>query len=343
MATFPKTTCNGKKLILQSQKVPRSSTSPYSAMSIPITTQERLSSLDSKTIFYLAYGSNLSAETFKGTRGIRPISACIVHVPTLSLTFDLAGIPYSEPCFANTKIRDPLNDPHKDHEYHKDRWHKGLIGVVYEVTPEDFRTIIATEGGGASYQDVIVPCYTLPPGGKTVDPEPKGVPFMAHTLLQPREEPDENRFSMNTQLKHVVDATQFVQRPDPSYAQPSARYLNLITTGAEEHSLPSEYLAYLYNIRPYTITTRRQRLGQALFLAFWAPLIFAIIQSGKTFADDQGKIPSWLATLTLLVFNVMWRTYDRFYLPAFGNGERTQYGKRKLEDGDKCLWGNEKV
>jgi hypothetical protein len=49
-----------------------------------------------KTILYLAYGSNLSSETFRKTRGIVPISQVNVLVPDLTLTFDLPGVPYLE-------------------------------------------------------------------------------------------------------------------------------------------------------------------------------------------------------------------------------------------------------
>ncbi|KAG9231535.1 hypothetical protein BJ875DRAFT_353349, partial [Amylocarpus encephaloides] len=293
------------------------STIPISKL--PPTSQERLVSSDSKTILYLAYGSNLSAETFKGARGIKPLSAVNVHVPNLALTFDLSGIPYTEPCFANTKYRDPENDPPKQSDYHKDRWHKGLIGVVYEVTPEDYRTVIATEGGGASYEDILVPCYPIQPGGKTVDPHPSGSPFQAHTLLMP---PEKN----------------FKRRTDPSYAQPSARYLKLITDGAEEHALPSEYLGFLYNIRPYTITTRKQKMGQVIFMGAWMPLIMALFGLGRVLADKDGKIPDWMATLMGFFFKVLWTTYDKIFKPMFGDGERTISKGEDDELGQENRW-----
>ena len=131
------------------------------------------------TVLYLAYGSNLCDETFKGKRGIRPLSSINVQVPSLRLTFDLPGLPYTEPCFANSGLRETADHPsdstsnaaradekthllqkapHKE-PYRKDRWHKGLIGVVYECTPEDYAHIIATEGGGASYHDILVDCH----------------------------------------------------------------------------------------------------------------------------------------------------------------------------------------
>lgn len=258
-----------------------------------------------KTILYLAYGSNLSAETFKGNRGIKPLSAVNVHVPSLDLTFDLPGIPYKEPCFANTRYR---NTTSSNSDYHKDRWHKGLIGVVYEVTPEDYRTIIATEGGGASYQDVIVPCYVIPPGTKIVDPRPSGTPFEAHTLFAPSDNNEGGRS---------------ISRPDPSYAQASARYLKLITDGADEHELPADYTAYLYNLRPYTITTYRQSVGQALFLATWFPVVMFLFGLARITADEDGKIPKWLVQIQGMVFRLLWASYDNAFKKAFGDGERT--------------------
>ena len=261
--------------------------------------------LPEKTILYLAYGSNLSAETFTGNRGIKPLSAVNVHVPSLDLTFDLPGIPYTEPCFANTRYRKSLPS---DSDYHKDRWHKGLIGVVYEVTPEDYRTIIATEGGGASYQDVVVPCYPIPHGMKGVNPQPSGTPFKAHTLFAPSDN-SSGRTS--------------ISRPDPSYAQASARYLKLITDGAEEHELPAEYLAYLYNLRPYTITTYKQTIGQALFLAAWFPIVLFLFGLARTTADEKGKIPKWLIKIQGVVFRLLWVSYDMAFQKVFGDGERT--------------------
>ncbi|KAI4196440.1 MAG: hypothetical protein LQ348_002319, partial [Seirophora lacunosa] len=123
-----------------------------------------------QTYLYLAYGSNLAASTFRGVRKIQPLAALNVVVPELVMTFDLAGFPYTEPCFANTAYRSsppsspPDNDPPAPSEsektpllpaYKNPHWPKGLVGVVYEVTASDFAHIIATEGGGAAYKDVL--------------------------------------------------------------------------------------------------------------------------------------------------------------------------------------------
>lgn len=306
---------NAVKMTLDIQFGCNLSPTAFMSQKFPSTSLERLSSAgDGKTILYLAYGSNLSAETFKGNRGIKPISALNVHVPSLNLEFDLPGVPYTEPCFANTSYRTIPNAALTKH--HKNGWHKGLVGVVYEVTLEDYRTIKSTEGGGASYIDIVVECYALPVGKKTVEEEPSGATFKAHTLFCP---PNDK-----------------TSRPDPYYAQASARYLKLLTDGGEEHSLPDEYMAYLYNLQPYTITTRRQSAGKYIFATLWMPLILPIMGLGKLFADKEGKIPSWLARIFEILFRLLWLSYDKVFKPAFGDGERT------IEKGDEEVgsWGD---
>ncbi|UPX17859.1 uncharacterized protein EKO05_0008186 [Ascochyta rabiei] len=265
-----------------------------------------------KTVLYLAYGSNLCNETFRGVRGIEPLSQVNVLVPSLRLTFDLAGIPYAEPCFANSARRipnAPVPDPDEP-RYHKDRWQKGLVGVVYEVTRSDYAHIIATEGGGASYHDILIDCYVLP-FADTVPANPTTAPFKAHTLFAPTVQPDEAR---------TADR---IARPDPSYAQPSARYLKLITDGATECELPAEYQEYLHNIRPYTITSRKQAAGKVLFTAIWMPFILMIFAISRRLQDDKGRAPKWFAKLAAMVFAGMWLSYDGVFKKTFGDGERT--------------------
>ena len=259
-----------------------------------------------KTVLYLAYGSNLCDETFRRARGIRPLSQVNVLVPSLKLTFDLPGIPYQEPCFANTALRVP-----DAQDYHKDRWHKGLVGVVYEVTVADYAHIIATEGGGSAYDDILVDCYVLPPSA-TVPTSPDSKPFKAHTLFAPIIDNDDQPRTKDR-----------VTRPDPSYAQPSARYLKLITDGAAERSLPAEYQDYLQDIHTYTITTKKQRIGKAIFLGIWMPFIMFVFTLARKMQDKDGRAPAWLAKLSALLFAGMWMSYDSVFKGAFGDGERT--------------------
>lgn len=233
-------------------------------------------------------------------------------IPQLALTFDLPGVPYSEPCFANTRYRHPAGVCEKNTlhpPYHKDQWPKGLVGVVYEITKADYIHVIATEGGGAAYQDVLVDCYALDEDEcQKVPMEPQGATFKAHTLFSPPN----------------------ASRPDPSYAQPSQRYLKLITDGAEENKLPYEYQEYLKNIRTYTITTTRQRLGQFIFLAIWGPIFAFIFGGAGMFLGKDGRYPKWYAKFAMATFAACWGTYDDFFKKTFGDGERTLEKEEKV-------------
>ena len=272
------------------------------------------SKLPSKdTVLYLAYGSNLCRETFREKRGIKPISQINVVVPELVMTFDLPGIPYTEPCFANTRYRQAPGSEKSieggaDGGRDEENWHKGLVGVAYEVTMADYAHIIATEGGGASYKDVLVDCYALSQDASAAVPMiPSGTRFKAHTLLAPAPTSGSGRRL----------------RPDPDYAQPSPRYLKLITDGADELALPNEYQSYLHSLHGYCMTTNEQRLGQFIFLSIWAPLVAFIFGAGRLFADKNGRYPAWLARLSASIFSSMWASYDSFFKGLFGDGERT--------------------
>ncbi|KAK1595624.1 uncharacterized protein LY79DRAFT_472407, partial [Colletotrichum navitas] len=332
------------------------------------------------TVLYLAYGSNLSAETFLGVRGIRPVSQVNVSAPALTLVFDLPGLPYREPCFANTAPRkvpnlpDPSDPPKfppippppprptppqpQEFPIAPDRsgggdktrtpdlgWDKGLFGVVYEVTREDYATIVATEGGGSSYADILTPCIPLPPRVSVPEKPPIDIPrpFFAHTLYSPsipdpgdddddddhnksgkkngdpgREKPDDPR------KKWYWRFVRPARRPDPTYAQPSARYLKLITDGAAEHELPDDYQRWLRSLRPYVITTLRQRLARWLLTAlFWVPMMMLFALS-KALANKEGRAPLWIGVALGVVFNLLWMAYDGVLKPVFGDGERTQ-------------------
>ncbi|RDW70724.1 uncharacterized protein DSM5745_08235 [Aspergillus mulundensis] len=283
------------------------------------------------TVLYLAYGSNLASKTFLGMRGIKPLSQLNVIVPDLRLTFDLPGIPYIEPCFAGTHFRDipAAEDEENDvpdflekhtllqrSESDQDRYKGPLIGVVYEVTLSDYAKIIATEGGGRGYKDIVVTCQPFPNDYNPADPipeRPATQPLKAHTLLSPA---GMQEMQLRTKSKLGVPRNR-------RYTQPSARYLNLITTGAEEHNLPLEYRAYLAQIQPYRISSVRQRIGMVFFLVLWGPWLLLILGLSRFCARPDGRSPEWVGGLSDSVKAGIWISYDKVFVHIFGNGERT--------------------
>jgi len=286
---------------------------------------------DSGTILYLAYGSNLCEETFRGKRGIRPLSEINVSAPTLRLTMSLPGVPYAEPCFGNVAFRKLPEKPKlPDHPklpfdppaYSKGQWDGGLMGVVYEVTKADYRKIMATEGGGSGYQEIFVPCVPLPPSVSIPEKPPLPElprPFLARTLYAPYLPPDDP--SRSTWWKRLFSGT---RRKDPDYAQPSARYLKLITDGAEEHNLPAAYQGWLHSLQPYTVTSTRQKIGKLVLMATIGPMFLTFMALAKYTADENGRYPWIVAQTMTLLFNTTWVLYDWILKPLFGDGERTQ-------------------
>jgi hypothetical protein len=312
--------------------------SPFDAAHSPIA---------SGTVLYLAYGSNLCYETFQGRRGIHPLTAVNVVVPELKLTFDLPGIPYAEPCFANSARRDAEDAPNPDIEdtvesaasewslvHDHELQHQSLdavapeidnltasqttaqsaplIGVVYEVTAKDYAHIIATEG--STYTDVVVTCTVLPTShysnsdsAVTAVGIPIDKPFKAHTLLAP---PSVVRHS-----------------PTGKAAQPSLRYLTLCRNGAAEHDLPPEWQAYLGNLQHYEITTVSQKIGRTIFMVMLGPLFLTMVGLRAMFGKSDKGTPKWLGNLVRVAFKTVWITYDWILRPLFGEGERTE-GKK---------------
>ncbi|RPA85023.1 hypothetical protein BJ508DRAFT_412419 [Ascobolus immersus RN42] len=290
---------------------------------------------------YLAYGSNLASSTFRGRRQIKPLSAHVVYVPSLKLVFDLPGIPYLEPRFANVAVVDeegvevvstgdakvdetkPLLDtPTKEKtlaELKEDdnvsaEGTKGLYGVVYYVTPEDYAKIVATEGGGTSYADVMVDCVVLPkselaPSEAKVDAtdpanpdfhEGEKIIIKAHTLLAPK-----------SKTRQVTPQ-----------GHPSPRYLGLLTSGAAEHSMPTVWQNYLQKLPTYTATTFRQKAGRVLFMAVWMPMFMTFFTIGRLVTDKEGRAPKWWGAIMNGIFKAVWGTYDSGFRQVFGEGER---------------------
>ncbi|MCJ1333806.1 hypothetical protein MMC10_010506 [Thelotrema lepadinum] len=276
-----------------------------------------------KTILYLAYGSNLCAATFQGTRGIRPISALNVSVPDLELVFDLPGFSYTEPRFANTRFRLPDSGRSPNHQRTGEKssalcqqpslsdvpgtatslgWTEGLLGVVYEITKEEWKHVIETEGGGAAYSVVEVPCFPLEQGAELKGEAQNTDGLTAHTLL-----------ASSTKSK----------RGHRGFGQPSKRYLDLIKVGAKEHELPVEYQDWLASVEPFVAIRVRQRIGQKIFYALWMPWLLLCFVILPLIRPRNSKPSPLVGALTVMLFRGMWLSYDYGFKWVFGDGERT--------------------
>jgi hypothetical protein len=117
--------------------------------------------LPPEPIWYLAYGSNMRTASMSN-RKITPLSTKAVEVPTHYVTFDVFGIPYSEPCYASiekfcnegvgklqlTHPKGCLNVP-------------PLCGIAHLLSPADFHRLLVTEGSGVVYEIIQLEAFAL--------------------------------------------------------------------------------------------------------------------------------------------------------------------------------------
>lgn len=252
--------------------------------------------------WYLGYGSNMSETSFLRRRGIRPLKTVVVHCPTLDLAFNLPGLPYVEPRFANV-IR--YADEKEISAAPEHPWGKGLIGVAYYVTVEEMATILRTEGGGSSYQVIQVDCHEIQPE-KAQNGE----------AIQVNGETKKRR-TIRANTLYCSDPA----RLRTQLGQPSPRYMNLLRTGAREKSLPEEYIKYLDAVDTYRRTSIRQTIGLTIFVLMILPFFLFGVVLGRIFQKKNGEAPKWAQKITRTVFGAGWKAHDAIFRPIFGNGE----------------------
>jgi hypothetical protein len=95
-----------------------------------------LSSIQTKTYKYFAFGSNMDPATMESLRNLRPLSAQAGVLMDYKLVFNIPGIPLVEPSAASVR-RQTNNVVH---------------GVIYELTDADFARVGQSEGVPFSYQ-----------------------------------------------------------------------------------------------------------------------------------------------------------------------------------------------
>jgi len=97
--------------------------------------------MSEKSVFYFAYGSNMSSKVFvHGFRALKPSSAERAVLKGYRLAFSEPGVPFFEPAYANIE---------------KDAG-ASCEGVLYRITAEEMDRLDLSEGGRA-YNIVHVP------------------------------------------------------------------------------------------------------------------------------------------------------------------------------------------
>ncbi|KAF9922680.1 hypothetical protein FBU30_007212 [Linnemannia zychae] len=277
------------------------------APSTPIPTPE--------TIWYLAYGSNMDPKVFSGRRKIQPIESHVVNVPNYWLSFDIGGIPYVEPCFASILKMNHSRLHQKEYaqevhsltmhgrEFQWDETHPEhplrsyppvLQGVAHKITLRDWQMVIQSEGGWGhdvptGYNQIMVDCI--------------------------------RRDDKKHLTAYVLEARPISVK---AFSQPTARYKNLLTSGAAYHKLDASYQNYLANIVPYECIGVRAKVARVLFTLVNSPMIvlFAIIvlrNRGKP-AEEHTRPPYWAAWVIDKGSRFSAAVHDYLMAPIFGSG-----------------------
>lgn len=97
-------------------------------------------------IWYFGYGSNMKASVMQG-RGITPLEVRWARVHGYVLTFDVFGLPYSEPSMASIAPYTMKGEKQLVPD---------VCGVAYRLSSEDFKRLVGTEGGGVAYDEIEV-------------------------------------------------------------------------------------------------------------------------------------------------------------------------------------------
>lgn len=137
----------------------------------------KIAAQEEEHIWYLGYGSNMKASSMKG-RNITPLATRIVNVPTHYVTFDVFGIPYSEPCYASIE-EFPNGGTGKHQLLHGDTQIPvpSLCGIAHLLTAVEFHQLLVTEGSGVVYDIVKLQAYQLDEAHKV-----SGDSFAVYTL-----------------------------------------------------------------------------------------------------------------------------------------------------------------
>lgn len=131
-----------------------------------------------KPLWYLGYGSNMRSASMAG-RNVTPLATKVVTVPTHYVTFDVFGIPYTEPCYASIE-QFPDGESGQLHLVHRGEAPvtvPPLCGIAHHLTSSDFHRLLVTEGSGVVYDVVEVDAYELDDRGRAT-----GASFPAYTL-----------------------------------------------------------------------------------------------------------------------------------------------------------------
>ncbi|CAH0018879.1 unnamed protein product [Clonostachys rhizophaga] len=251
----------------------------------------KASSMPNEPMWYFGYGSNMKASSM-ADRKITPLKTKVVTVPTHFVTFDIFGIPYSEPSYASLEQFPDGGHGKLDLLHRRNRTQvPPACGVGHLLNPVDFHRLLVTEGSGVVYNLIEVQAYELAPDGR-----PILAPFPVYTLK-----------------------AKWPQRPN---GIPSARYMNIFLQGARDHNLPPAYIEYLEKLPRYQKVEGPERTaGQLVFDRAWRPFLKRLVRITTWKVDEDGNCPFYVAHIIVWLYQLMWKYHDLIHRHIFEEGD----------------------
>ncbi|PVI02652.1 hypothetical protein DM02DRAFT_701132 [Periconia macrospinosa] len=238
-----------------------------------------------KTLWYFAYGSNMSTAKFTGSRGIVPLDKTLVRLPGWMLAMQIPGLPYSEPAFSSISPQ-PVAKPETS-------MNPDVVGVAYLITEDQYNHVIGSEGGGTAYNDISLL-------GRIIGEEAKG-----------------GNGSMEIPVRTL--GTAMKRQPCPV---PSARYMDLLISGGREACLPPDYQQYLLSMSVYEPPKSNwTKLGALVFLTIWGPVMQMLEKLTLKSIGRDGHAQWHVIYLVRFVMCIIWASHDYLFAPLFGRGD----------------------
>jgi hypothetical protein len=255
------------------------------------------------SVWYLGYGSNMKSSVMSSQK-IQPLESCPVKVPDHVLTFDVFGLPYSEPAMASISR-------YSVDEFYSQKSVPCVHGVAYRLSASDLRRLITTEGGGVAYQSVELVAVRMNGDGAVL----KLQTLVARYPRRPNAAPS---------LRYKVRASTLTSfscgRNGGASSLTSKK--TLLIEGAEEHDLPIEYQKYLLSLPAFIPgTSWYNRLGAFTYLWVGRRMVGVMARWVKRALDVHEHCPRWYGSVIWLVYTVMWLWHDCMHAPIFGRGD----------------------
>ncbi|EFE39248.1 gliotoxin biosynthesis protein GliK [Trichophyton verrucosum HKI 0517] len=283
-----------------------------------------------RLVWYLAYGSNLSAKTFREDRGMTPQAAVAVKVAGWRLAMSSAGFPYREPCYASITEYKPATEKIVENGVDDD---EVLCGTAYLITWAQWIEIIGSEGGGIAYDEALVAAQPVHPAHRQRWGDQIRVLTLVSTMERwPEARPTERYLvsliiSFFPPFLSVSKSWRSTQNKLTFLPPRSRSFKGLILDGAQAANFPPSYIERIRQKYPcyQPPSTAWERMGAAIFLAFWTPVMSLLStlthSTARTGPGKDGHVPPAVRALVRFAMLAMWWLHDTIWAGIWGRGD----------------------